>query len=288
MSEDATNSSKMTMDCARVARQDVVEGYVLGTLNEDDRTAFESHYFACARCFRDLQLLQAIRREVPLADAPPESKTLHPAWRWAPAAGLAAAILLGVTTGVVIRRQGSSGVRQSATSQPPSAAQSVESARPQTPAPLAAAPPSLEQLARVDPPEYAPATLRGPEDDSARLFEQGMERYARRDYQRAVASLTAAAAANPAAAHIQFFLGISYLMTAKDDDATRHLRETIALGDSPFLEAAHFYLAKALLRRANLDAAEIELKKVVDLRGSRAPEATQLLKELARVRGSRE
>jgi anti-sigma factor RsiW len=64
MTTNATDPSKERMDCARVAREDVFEGYLQGKLSEEDRDAFEEHYFACARCFDELQTLQAAREEL--------------------------------------------------------------------------------------------------------------------------------------------------------------------------------------------------------------------------------
>ena len=91
MSENATNSSKRKMDCGRVARDEILESYLLSRLSEEDRDAFEQHYFECARCFDELQTLQAIRDELPRVRVECETKSAHPLIRWAPAAGLAAA-----------------------------------------------------------------------------------------------------------------------------------------------------------------------------------------------------
>ena len=44
MSANATNSSKDTMDCDRVAREEILERYLAGGLSEEDRDAFEEHY----------------------------------------------------------------------------------------------------------------------------------------------------------------------------------------------------------------------------------------------------
>ena len=57
MSVDTTHSSNGRMDCERVARDEVAERYLLGTLTEDESTAFEEHYFECARWFDALQSL---------------------------------------------------------------------------------------------------------------------------------------------------------------------------------------------------------------------------------------
>jgi len=110
-----------------------------------------------------------------------------------------------------------------------------------------------------------------------------MEQYRRADYSGAVADLRAAAALDPDAPHVSFFLGISQLMLGHDDAAIDRLRATIALGDTRYLESAHWYLAKTYLRRADVGAARTHLKAVVNLQGSRAGDARRLLTDLARV-----
>lgn len=78
-----------------------VEGYVLGALDESDRTIFENHLAACATCQREvvsyLPVLNALR-EVPLPPAPPlraPSKKVIPF----PGAFLAAAAAVILTIG---------------------------------------------------------------------------------------------------------------------------------------------------------------------------------------------
>jgi tetratricopeptide (TPR) repeat protein len=284
MSEDATNSSKRKMDCGMVARDEICASYLLGRLSEEDRNAFEEHYFECASCFDELQTLQAIREELPRVSLELDSKTTHPFLRWAPAAGLAAAVV--VTVGVVLW-MGSpppSDVPASTKAEPPSQAQVPERPQPRGTEPTVAPEPSLEQLARVDPPRYEPPTLRGTPDEATARFQRGMERYRKADYRGAVDHLRAAAELAPDAAHIRFFLGICHLMLGQDNAAIDRLRATIALGDSPYLEEAHLYLAKAFLRRQDLDAAETQLKNVIQLRGPMSGEARRLLTQVERVK----
>jgi len=59
--------------------------------------------------------------------------------------------------------------------------------------------------------------------------------------------------------------------TYSDNAAIGRLRVMIGLGDSPYL--AHFYVAKAFLRRKDLGATETELKKLIQLCGSGSGEA---------------
>ena len=100
MSANATTSTSPGMDCARVAREEIVERYLVDGLSDEDRSAFEEHYFECARCFEELEALQAIQAELRRPGAENEPSTRHSFLRWAPAAGLAAAIVLAV--GVVV------------------------------------------------------------------------------------------------------------------------------------------------------------------------------------------
>ena len=271
------------MDCGRVAREEVLESYLVGRLGEEDREAFEEHYFECARCFGDLQTLQAIRGELRQADAEFGDKTRRPLLRWVPAAGLAAAIVLAVGVALWMRPV-PVGVSETPKPPLPSRADVPEIPQPRESKPTAAPGPSLEELARVEAPRYEPLRLRGMPDEATARFLRGMEHYRKADYGGAVADLRAAAELDPDAAHIRFFLGVSHLMLGQDDAAIDGLRATIALGDSAYLEEAHWYLAKAFLRRKDLSAAETQLKKLVELRGSMSGEAGRLLTHVERLK----
>jgi lipoprotein NlpI len=63
--------------------------------------------------------------------------------------------------------------------------------------------------------------------------------------------------------------------------------ETIALGDSPYLEEAHFYLAKAYLQKGNTDEAKKLLQSTVRLRSEREAEARLLLRQLQTLAAAR-
>ena len=70
------------MDCARVAREEALEGYLLGRLNEEDREAFEEHYFECAGCFDELRALQAVRAELENGSVETQGNARHAFVRW--------------------------------------------------------------------------------------------------------------------------------------------------------------------------------------------------------------
>ena len=272
------------MDCARVAREEIAERYLVDGLSDEDRNAFEAHFFECARCFEELQALQAIQAELRRPGADNDVSTRHSFLRWAPAVGLAAAVVLAVGVVVWMRPSQPSRLPEATTTGQPSAGQTSETPpQPQQPGRAVTPEPSLEQLARVDPPRYEPPTLRDVPDEATARFLRGMEHFRKADYMNAVEDLRRAAESDPGAAHIRFFLGVTHLMLGQDDAAIDRLRATIALGDSAYLEEAHWYLAKALLRQKNVNAAQTELKTVVTLKGMRSREAQQLLNDIERI-----
>jgi tetratricopeptide (TPR) repeat protein len=257
------------MTCGEVSRHDIVEQYVLAQLGDEERDSFEQHYFECARCFelvrtyRDLQAELARTRESIVATP---ARSWIRQWAWLPAA----AVVILVVSAVVRQRPGSTIV------QPPS----VES----QPAATSAAPPaaqsSLDELARVEAPGYTEGRLRGATDDAGTKFREGMARYQQRDYTGARSLLREASALDPKAPHIAFFLGVSNLLAARPDEAVDSLRATIALGDSPYLAEAHFYLAKAYVKLGRVAEAIRELERTIRLGAEHEPEARLLLERL--------
>jgi tetratricopeptide (TPR) repeat protein len=287
MSADATKSSNTGIDCNRVAREEILESYVVGRLTEQEREAFEEHYFECARCFGELQAVQAVREELQRTGPGTEAQTVPPFRRWAPVIAMAAVVILAVGGLLWTRSARPPAMPERIEGQRETRTQAHEQPPDQGPEPTVPSKPSLEQLALVEPPRYEPLTLRGATDDATARFRSGMARYRTQDYRRAVADLGAAEKLDPDAAHIRFFLGVSYLMLGQNSAAIDRLRATIAIGDSPYLEEAHFYLAKAFLGREDVAAAETHLKRVIQLRGSRSDEARRLLRHLENVeRGS--
>jgi TolA-binding protein len=273
------------MDCGRVAREEVLENYLLGRLSEEDRDAFEEHYFECGRCFEDLQMLRTISGELRGAGAEFEATRRRPFIHWVPAAGLAAAAVLAVGTMLWMQRSTPADLPEPQNSRAASPQPRPDVPLPERTAPADAAAPSIEELARFEPPRYEPLKLRGIPDEATARFQRGMEHYRHADYAAAVDQLRAAAEIDADAPHALFFLGISHLLLGQDSAAIDRLRATVALGDSSFLEEAHFHLAKALLRQRNVSAAEAQLKAVIQLRGSRSDEARRLLTQVEKLKG---
>ena len=274
-----TTSSPRPMSCQRVASDELAEAYLLNRLSEADRDAFEEHCFECTRCFEDLRALEAVGLHLRANSTPQIAPPAR--WRqWLAPAAIAAALVLAV---LAVLWRGASN-----SPEPPVA---TPAAHPQPPQPTAdagpvAAPepaPPLEQLARVEPAPYNPGTFRTVPDEATMRFQRGMERYQQADYPGASAELADAAMLDPAAPHIRFFLGVSQLLSGETAKAIDSLRATAALGDTPYLEESHFYLAKAFLRTGNVAAAQAQLKQAAALDGSKRAEANRMLEQIGRA-----
>lgn len=264
------------MNCKEVEEREILEEYLLDRLTEPDREEFEKHYFECASCFSQLQTRLAVQAELqrqPAIPARARGAGFRLAWASTPAF-VTVALLLAV--GVWWYSAQKHTPSHQASSSPATA--SPEVSVPSTP-PTSTAP-SLEALARVEPPPYSEIVLRGAEDKGHEAFRTAMQNYSKEDYAKAIPGLQTAVKANPQAASFNFYLGACYLLTDRTDPAIVYLRKTISLGNPAYSESAHFYLAKAYLKKKDVSAAEEELQKTVQLHGSRETEAEEILREL--------
>jgi tetratricopeptide (TPR) repeat protein len=139
---------------------------------------------------------------------------------------------------------------------------------------------ALSVLAQVSPPAYIPVVLRGPRDEAVERFEAAMARYVEGDYAGTIPGLRAAAELNPSSAQISFFLAACELLTDQPEPAAAGFERTIALGESPYLEEAHFYLAKTRLRQGRVPAAQEQLRQTAARHGRLEQEARRLLRQL--------
>jgi len=137
----------------------------------------------------------------------------------------------------------------------------------------------LENLARFDPPEYETS-----EADSAKGFHQfqaAMEDYRKRDYARAIPRLSAAAQSQPQSVEARYYLAICLLLTNDRPDGIQLLKDVTASGNTPYLESARFYLAKALLGEGNLAGADLQLRIIVEMHGKLEKQAQLLHAQIA-------
>jgi tetratricopeptide (TPR) repeat protein len=263
------------MNCQEVEERDILEGYLLDRLTEPEREEFEKHYFECGSCFSQLQTGLAAQAELqrqPLMPARARGASFRLVWTWTSAF---ATVSLLLAVGVWRYSAQKHAPIQVSSSQPTASPEvSVPSPSPSSTAP------SLEELARVEPPPYSEIVLRRAEDEGQEAFRTAMQDYVKEDYAKAIPGLRAAVKASPQAASFNFYLGACYLLTRRIDPAIVYLRKTISLGNPTYSESAHFYLAKAYLKKKEVSAAEEELQETVQLHGSRETEAGEILRQL--------
>jgi len=244
----------MEMSCARVKRDELVEAYLLGTLDEDVQEAYELHLFDCPECLDDLETLRALRYELAGTrkdiEAAAAVRRLRPTSAWV--LGLAAAVVVIGATALLVGPLVS-------------------------PTPTRVVTAELGELARVEPAPYTPVTLRGATDNASAAFEDAMGHYLAGDYDDSAEGLRIASNLDSGAPKIGFYLGVSLLLAGETDAAIGSLRHTIALGDTLYLEMAHFYLSRAYVISGEVEAARDELRKTRDLEGDLETEAERLL-----------
>jgi len=250
------------MDCELVEREEIIEKYLTGRLARAEQEEFETHYFSCSKCLQRLQvsrLLQEKLWEQGEKNLPPTEKR-HSIWTGRRAWVVSAAALALIVAAAALWWQFSGPGRPRAGTE--------------------GTPSSLIMLARIEPPSYIPPALRGAEDEATERFRLGMKLYQDGRYGEAIPDLRAAAGLDPDRAGIRFFLGTCLLLTEKTNEGIEELGRTILLGDSAYLEEAHFYLAKAFLAKGDVGGAKKELNWVLERDGSFKEEAARILAQL--------
>jgi len=251
------------MDCDQIEREEIIEKYLTGRLDKAGQEEFEAHFFSCPECLRKLQVSRMLQEKLwekgdkilPQTQKPARVRVGRRAWAYS-AAAVAVFIIAAAALWWQFRGPG----------RPPAGMKETSS--------------SLIMLARIEPPSYIPPALRGAEDQAAERFRSGMKLYQDGRYGEAIPDLRAASELNPERPSIRFFLGICLLLTGQTDAGIEELRATIALGESVYLEEAHFYLAKAHLGKGDIGRAKEELNWVLDKGSNLKEEAVQILAQL--------
>lgn len=233
------------MSCPGVEPVDAADRYVRGQLSEQERDAFELHFFDCSRCLDEVRMLLAVRRELSRSGG----RGLSWARRVLPLAAAAALVLVSVLGTLWWTHR----------------------------------PAELSALARIDPPPYEEIRLRGTAGPSAEAFRDAMRYYVAGDYDRAIPGLEAALKTSGGADHVRFFLGVSHLLAGDGERAIAELRQ-VSESESPFAEESGYYLAKALIGEGELRQARETLRDVVAAGGAKAREAERLLERLEDLR----
>ena len=267
------------MNCETIRNSELGQRYVLGELTEAEQESYERHYFECELCFEQLRTLQALQ-SVLRSEHQPRTNYM-PGWR---RGAIAAAILLTCLVGWQIARfaRGRSQLPTTAVYQPVNkpAGVPIQGSADRNDA-------ELQQLAQVKPPLYRAPVLRGAGQTGTERFRTAMQAYQRQDYTAAAAGLTEAYRLNPAAPAPAFYLGVCYLIQDQVSQAGVLFNKTIAMGNTPYLELAHFYMAKTFLRGRDASSAHQELQATVTLRGDKQMEAQALLDRLDAIQSKR-
>lgn len=131
-------------------------------------------------------------------------------------------------------------------------------------------------LARFVPPAYQPT----PGAARSKEFQQAIARYAKGDDAAAIPGLRASSEAQPDFVEGRFYLGVCLLLTDQPAPGIEELRQVIAAGNTPFLERARFYLAKALIGQHDISGAQQQLESVVATHGDLEKQAQVLLRQI--------
>jgi hypothetical protein len=261
------------MRCQEVENGEIATRYILGELNEADAMAYEAHFFECPGCLSNLQTAQSLREELRRRnqERPVAIATLRrPRLRWYAWMAVAAAVIVFVGIAWQMLRH--------------DAAKTIAKrpAQDSVPFPVTPKNPSsratkLALMARIEPPPYHASNLRDVSPPAKAAFRKAMDAYAKKDYSGALPLLEAAAKLDSEQAGPLFFAGACHLLENHPDMAIARLERVISLGESPYLEEAHFYRAKALLQKGDLVGAARALDAVILLKGDLEEEARRLL-----------
>ncbi|HLJ45073.1 MAG TPA: tetratricopeptide repeat protein [Bryobacteraceae bacterium] len=126
-------------------------------------------------------------------------------------------------------------------------------------------------LARIEP---------APPPEMPQGTEKALEAYNRRDYVTAIERFNSVLGTHPDSAEARFYLAICHLLTKDTGTGTAELQHVIAVGNTPYLDQAHFYLAKVLLGRGDVAGARRELRDAMAVHGDFEKRAEVLLSEL--------
>ena len=103
-----------------------------------------------------------------------------------------------------------------------------------------------------------------------------MQHYSRHDYRGALSGLRAAVQAQSQSVEERFYLAICLLLTNDRSEGIQVLKDVTGSGNTPYLESARFYLAKALLSEGNLAGADLQLRIIVEMHGKLEKQAQAL------------
>ena len=255
------------MTCDDVERHELAERYVLGRLEKDQQKAFENHYFNCSACLERLRIVEEACKALKVESPRPR------AGRWR----RVAAVLAGAAALVLALRATEDRWRDNlfVSPGPGSGTSPAPSGSPTLPSP-----PLPRSAGAVQPPRYTAPTLRSTPPEAQRVFREAMDPYSGGNCDDAVVGLRRAVQMDESLIQARFYLAVCELVLGHPESAEDQLHRVVAGGESPQLEDAHFFLAKARIQQGDVAGARQELTRVVAMKGQRREEARRLLEQL--------
>lgn len=244
----------MSITCEQIKAERLLEKYLDGKLDRQQRDALEFHTRSCPQCGIELRDMRALRREADRAPAkPPTSK--ERGWR-RPKQLWGAAVLAAVLAALAVaytwrgKRTGTSGDQPSAVITAPLPPSGVLRLTRET---------ILQDLAR-----FRPLPFRGPVERVAAKAEPhlraAMQLYVRSQYAQAAAAFEEVVKADPKHAYSKLYLGVCRLVLGDNVRAEELFRQVLESGDPNYQEEAHYYRAKALFAQRNMDEGRKEVR----------------------------
>jgi FimV-like protein len=238
--------------CTAPEKGRLLEDYLSGELTEAQAATFEEHYFACPACLEAIRVRQSGPHALVQSNRFATARARYLLGLMAAALVAAAAIFIMWRVGFGVRKDGSSAT-------------------------------SLAELARATLPHYVPSAADERDDEPRRQFVEAMRFYGEGDLTRVVPGLEASWKGDPSRPETGYYLGAAFLVTNRVDRAIKTLAATVTLGESPFLDRSKLLLAKAYLRREEIDEARRVLHEVMESNGEVRSEAETLLDGIDRV-----
>jgi len=125
----------------------------------------------------------------------------------------------------------------------------------------------------------------GPIPDTGRvLYWDGMTAYLESRYGDAIGFLQSALQTDKKTDDINFYLGVSQIMAGHPQEAEIPLRRVTGLGNSAYLQSAHYYLGKAYIQQVKLSQAESEFREAGALPGRLTADSKALLARIVVLR----
>ncbi len=138
----------------------------------------------------------------------------------------------------------------------------------------------FSKLAIIENGSYLAAKVRGLADEfssTQNLYDEGMKCYQEKNYRQAIQKLSICVKRKKEDAHVQFYLGVSYLLTDEYKKGIKYLESATELSQKQnkevLLEQCHWHLGNAYLKINEVEKAVKEFRNVIVIGGDYKDEA---------------